>query len=299
MSMTNYELYKVFYWAAKTGSLTKAAKSLYLTQPSVSYAVKQLEDRFKMKLFYRTAKGVALTEEGSVLFSYIEQSQVLITIAEEKMEALKNLTSGELRIGGSDSLFKHFMLSHLEAFHHEHPAIKLQLIHGTTPEIINYLKEGKIDLGVVRMPISDPQLEFREGIELQDCFVAGAHYAELNGVELSLEQLLEYPLVLFSRNSRARMAINELVQGYGYELKPSIEVGSVDLLIEFARKGLGISYVTREFVSNELENGSLFEIKLDVQLPPSQVGIMNMRNVPLSTVARKFVERFDKRMSDG
>lgn len=89
MSMTNYELYKVFYWAAKTGSLTKAAKSLYLTQPSVSYAVKQLEDRFKMKLFYRTAKGVALTEEGSVLFSYIEQSQVLITIAEEKMEALK------------------------------------------------------------------------------------------------------------------------------------------------------------------------------------------------------------------
>lgn len=293
MSMTNYELYKVFYWAAKTGSLTKAAKTLYLTQPSVSYAIKQLEDRFQMKLFFRTPKGVALTEEGNVLFSYIEQSQVLITIAEEKMAALKNLTSGELRIGGSDSLFKHYLLSHLEEFHYDYPAIKLQLIHGTTPEIINYLKEGKIDLGVVRLPISDTQLEFRQGIQLQDCFVAGARYAELNGVELSLEQLTEYPIILFSRNSRARMAINELAHDYNIELKPAIEVGSVDLLIELARRGLGISYVTREFVSKELESGALFEIKLNVPLPPSQVGIMNMRNVPLSTVARKFVERFD------
>ena len=292
MSMTNYELYKVFYWAAKTGSLTKAAKTLYLTQPSVSYAIKQLEDRFQMKLFFRTPKGVALTEEGHVLFSYIEQSQVLITIAEEKMEALKNLMSGELRIGGSDSLFKHYLLSHLEEYHYEYPAIKLQLIHGTTPEIINYLKEGKIDLGVVRLPISDNQLEFREGIMLQDCFVAGKRYAELNGVEMSLEELTSYPIILFSRNSRARMAINELAQGYNIELKPAIEVGSVDLLIELARRGTGISYVTREFVSKELEEGSLFEIKLDVPLPPSRVGIMNMRNVPLSTAAKRFVERF-------
>ena len=86
------------------------------------------------------------------------------------------------------------------------------------------------------------------------------------------------------------MAITELFQSYGYEIKPEIEVGSVDLLIEFARKGLGISYVTREFVSKELEEGSLFEIQLDVQLPPSQVGFMIMRNMPLSNAASKFIE---------
>jgi len=290
MSMTNYELYKVFYWAAKTGSLTKAAKSLYITQPSVSHAIKQLEDSFGMTLFYRNSKGVALTQEGNILYSYIEQSQILITLAEEKLAALKNLESGELRIGGSDSLFKHYLLAYLEKFHRDFPAVKLQLIHGTTPEIIAFLKEGKIDLGVVRMPIVDPQLELKEGIQLQDCFVAGAHYAELKDVVLSLDKLIQYPLILFSRNSRARMAITELMQGYGYELKPAIEVGSVDLLIEIARKGLGISYVTREFVSKELEDGSLFEIKLDVQLPPSQVGLMIMRNMPLSSAASSFIE---------
>lgn len=286
----NYELYKVFYWAAKTGSLTKAAKALYLTQPSVSHAIKQLEDSFGITLFYRTSKGVTLTQEGTMLYSYIEQSQILISLAEEKMAALKNLDSGELRIGGSDSLFKHYLLPYLEDFHRHHSGVKLHLNHGTTPEIITFLKEGRIDLGVVRMPIVDSQLEVTESIKLQDCFVAGARYDELKDVILSLETLLQYPVILFSRNSRARMAITELFQKYGYTLKPEIEVGSVDLLIEFARKGLGISYVTREFVSNELEEGSLFEIQLDVQLPPTHVGIMIMRNMPLSSAASRFIE---------
>jgi DNA-binding transcriptional LysR family regulator len=286
----NYELYKVFYWAAKTGSLTQAAKALYLTQPSVSHAIKQLEERIGVTLFYRNSKGVSLTQEGKILFSYIEQSQILITLAEEKMVALKNLDSGELRIGGSDSLFKHYLLPFLEDFHVKYPGIKLHLNHGTTPEVISYLKEGRIDLGVVRMPIFDSQLEVTESIELQDCFVAGERYAELKGQALSMEQLMEYPVILFSRNSRVRMAITELFEKYGHELKPDIEVGSVDLLIEFAKRGLGISYVTREFVAKELKEGSLFEIQLDVEIPPSKVGLMVMRNMPISAAATRFIE---------
>ena len=118
----NHELYKVFYWAAKTGSLTQAAKGLYLTQPSVSHAIKQLEDSFGITLFYRNSKGVVLTQEGEVLYSYIEKSQILILQAEKQMAALKNLDSGELRIGGSDSLFKHYLLQYLEEFHNSIPA---------------------------------------------------------------------------------------------------------------------------------------------------------------------------------
>jgi len=291
MSMgNNYELYKVFYWAAKTGSLTQAAKMLYLTQPSVSHAIKQLEESFGITLFYRTSKGVALTQEGSVLYSYIEQSQMLISLAEEKMAALKNLESGELRIGGSDSLFKHYVLPYLEQFHERHPGVKLHLNHGTTPEIIGFLKEGRIDLGVVRMPIVDPQLQVTESFQLQDCFVAGARYAQLKGAVLSLAELLQYPIILFSRNSRARMTITELFQSYGYSIKPEIEVGSVDLLIEFAKRGLGISYVTREFVTKELEEGALFEVRIDVPLPPAHVGILTMNSVPLSHAAAAFIE---------
>nr|WP_155987977.1 LysR family transcriptional regulator [Gorillibacterium massiliense] len=288
--INNYELYKVFYWAAKTGSLTQAAKTLYLTQPSVSHAIKQLENSFGLPLFHRNARGVTLTQEGTILYSYIEQSQLLISLAEEKMTALKNMDDGELRIGASGSLFKHYLLPYLEDFHRKHPGVKLYLNHGTTPEIISFLKEGQIDLGVVRMPITDPQLEIKESFQLQDSFVAGSLFSELKDKVLTLEQLLEYPIILFSRNSRARMAITEVFKGYGYSLKPEIEVGSVELLIELARKGLGISYVTREFVKQELEEGSLFEIRLDIPLPPAQVGIMTTRNMPLSIAASEFIK---------
>jgi DNA-binding transcriptional LysR family regulator len=195
-----------------------------------------------------------------------------------------------LRIGGSDSLFKHYLLPYLETYHQQFPGIKLRLNHGTTPEIIAFLKEGVIDMGIVRLPIVDAQLEVKESIQLQDCFVAGAHYAKLKGGKLGLAELLEYPIILFTRNSRARMGITSLFQSYNLSIKPAIEVGSVELLIEFARKGLGISYVTREFVAKELAEDTLFEVQLDVPLPPSQVGIMTMRNVPLSNSAARFID---------
>jgi len=290
----NYELYKVFYWAAKTGSLTQAARKLYLTQPSVSHAIKQLEERFGVTLFSRTARGVELTQEGAVLYAYIEQSQMLISLAEEKMAALRSLESGELRIGGSDSLFKHYLLPYLEQFHERYPGIRLHLHHGTTPEIIGFLKEGRIDLGVARMPIVDPQLQAMETYRLQDCFVAGSRYEHLKGEVLPLERLLEYPIILFSRNSRARMTITELFQSKGFALRPEIEVGSVDLLIEFAKRGLGISYVAKEFVTQELEEGVLFEVRIDLPLPPAKVGILTMSSVPLSGAASAFIELIGK-----
>ncbi|WP_127530123.1 LysR family transcriptional regulator [Paenibacillus kobensis] len=294
MSMINFELYKVFYLAAKSGSLSQAAKSLFLTQPSVSHAIKQLEEHMGVTLFTRNARGVTLTQEGNVLFSYIEQAYNFISLAEEKMAEFKSMDSGELRIGGSDSLFKHYLLPYLETFHEHYPGVGIHLTHGTTPEIISSLKEGSIDLGVVRLPIIDPQLEVKEGIQLQDCFVAGSRFNELRDRVLTMEQLTQYPIILFSRNSRARMAVTELFREQGCELKPEIELGSVDLLIEFARKGLGISFVTREFVAKELEEGSLFEVKLDVALPPSKVGIMTLRHIPLSIAAKAFIERIEQ-----
>jgi DNA-binding transcriptional LysR family regulator len=286
----NDELYKIFFRAAKSGSLSRAAKELYLTQPSISHAIKQLEERLGLPLFIRTSRGVVLTQEGAVLYSYIEQSQLLISLAEEKLAALKNLESGELRIGGSDSLFKHYLLPYLERYHQLYPSIRLYLDHGTTPEIISFLKAGKIDMGVVRLPILDPQLSVAETIQLQECFVAGDRFRALKGKVLTLEQLLRYPLILFSRNSRARMAITEVVQSYGLKLDPAIEVGSVELLKEFARRGLGIAYVTREFAAQEMKEGSLFELQLSIQLPPTQIGIMTMVNVPLSTSAGRFLD---------
>ncbi|MBD0384245.1 LysR family transcriptional regulator [Paenibacillus sedimenti] len=292
--MINFELYKVFYLTAKSGSLSKAAKELFITQPSVSHSIKLLEDNLGLQLFARTSKGVELTKEGAVLYSYIEQAYNFISLAEVKLSELRNFSSGEIKIGGSDSLCKHYLLPFLESFHEQFPHVQINLVNGTTPEIVKQLKEGKIDMGIVRTPILDDQLQVREGITIQDCFVTGPKYRELSKHRVSLSKLLSYPIILFSRNSSSRKFITRLFQEHGLILEPEIELGSVDLLIEFAKIGFGVSFVTKEFVAKELEEGTLFEVKLDVVIPSTKIGIITLKNMPLSNSAAAFVAKLEK-----
>lgn len=297
--MVNWELYKVFCYAARTRSLSEAAKQLYITQPSVSHSIKLLEEQLGLQLFSRVPRGVELTKDGAVLYSYLEHAFSFISLAEEKINELTHLTSGEIKIGGSDSLCKHFLMPFLESFHAEFPDIQINLVHGTTPEIVKHLKEGRIDLGIVRMPVADEQLHIDEGIPLQDCFVAGPKYRELAGRELTMEELLQYPIILFSSNSNSRGFITGLFQERGLELQPEIELGSVDLLIEFAKIGFGISFVTKEFVAKELEEGTLFEIRLKEPLPPAKTGIITLKRMPLSNAAGAFVSRMNLSRTGG
>lgn len=289
--MKNWELYKVFYLTAKLGSVSKAAKELYLTQPSVSHSIKLLEEGLDMQLFVRTSKGVELTSEGRLLYPYMEQAFNFISLAEEKLHELQNFESGEIKIGGSDSLCKHYLMPFLESFHGEFPHIQINLVHGTTPEIVKYLKEGRIDIGIVRLPVDDDHIHVKEGIALQDCFVAGPKYRELIQKNVTLEELLQYPIILFSRNSNSRNLITGFFREHGLSLEPEIELGSVDLLMEFAKIGFGISFVTREFAASELQKGTLFEVKLNTPIPPTRTGIITLKSVPLSKAAAKFVKK--------
>src|SRR5690348_8386581 len=99
--MNNLEWYRIFLQTAKAGNFTKAAEELFITQPSVSYAIKQLEDALGLKLFHRLSKGVVLTAEGEALFEYVQQSFLILNRGESKIQALKQLDDGELRIGAS------------------------------------------------------------------------------------------------------------------------------------------------------------------------------------------------------
>ncbi|MGZ9584710.1 LysR family transcriptional regulator [Paenibacillus marinisediminis] len=281
----NMDLYQVFYFTAKTGSLSKAAEELFITQPAVTHAIKQLESKLGGQLFIRTSKGVTLTAEGSMLFTYIEQAYHFIHEGERKIGEMHELISGEVKIGAGDTLCKHYLLPHLKAYHESFPSIKIQVINRTTAETISLLKEGKIDLGIVNLPLSDPNIEIQEGMTIHDCFIAGEGYKQLSETAISLEQLLTYPLVLLEEGSRTRAYLDEIASEQGLTIKPEIELGSVDLLIEFARSGFGIACVIKEFITQELIGNSLYEIQLQNPLPPRKIGIIKRKRTPLSFAA--------------
>jgi DNA-binding transcriptional LysR family regulator len=290
--VANLELYRVFYWTAVERNLTRAAERLFITQPSVSHSIKQLEEALGIVLFHRHAKGVRLTDEGQLLFANISQAFHSIESAERHIAEINNLIRGELRIGSSDSLCKYYLLPHLGRFCRDHPDLRLDLVHGTTPEIVRQVKEGRVDFGIVRLPLADDSLRIHETILVQDCFVTGGKFAHLADRPLSLAELCTYPLILFTKTSSSRAFIEQFAAGHGLTIRPEIELASVDLLIEFAKAGLGISFVTKQFVQTELNGGILFELPLIEQIPPRKIGVIFLKNRRLSPATRAFTSDY-------
>jgi LysR family cyn operon transcriptional activator len=294
----NLELYRIFHFVVMAGSISGAAKELFISQRAVSQSFKQLEEKLGGKLFFRTSKGIKLTTEGEVLFKYIDQAYNIIRTAENKFNEMQNLAEGEIKIGAGDTLCRYYLIPYLELFHREYPGVKIHVTNRTTPETISLLKSGKVDLGIINLPTDvDNSVTVKETISIQDCFVAGQHYRHLSEGTIPLSELIRYPIMVLEKGTSTREYIDNYAKEHGFEISPEIELGSIDLLIQFAKIGLGISCVVRNFVDEEIKDGNLYEVKLSEPIPERKVGIAILKDFPLSAVARKFVEILQKKHS--
>lgn len=284
------DLYKVFWQVAKCKSFSKGAKELYMTQPAVSQAIIQLERELETRLFTRTSKGVALTSEGDILFEHINSGISLIEAGEKKLLEVKNLMTGELKIGVGDTISRYFLLPHLEKFHSTSPNIRLKIINNTTLELCNMLKSGEIEIAVCNLPVVDSSLEIRKCLSIQDVFVCGQKYKDIISEPINLEELSSLPLILLEPNSNSRKYVEKYMLSKGIKISPEIELGSHDLLLEFAKANLGIACVIREFSKEYLENETLYEINITEKIPERSIGFCFLKGVSLSPASRKFVE---------
>ncbi|KIL76761.1 LysR family transcriptional regulator [Bacillus badius] len=293
--ISKLDLYKVFCIVAESGSFSKAAKALYMTQPAVSQAMMQLERELDTRLFNRTPKGVSLTNEGKLLFEYVHSAIHLIDVGEEKILEFKNLTIGELKIGVGDTISRYFLLPYLEAFHNRYPNIKFKIVNGTTSELCSILKSGEVDIAICNFPIDDPAFEKLPCLDVQDIFVCGEKYKHTLPQPLAFQQLAKLPLIFLEPRSNSRKYVEDFILSKGLKISPEFELGSHDLLLEFARINLGIACVTKEFSLDYLNKGAVHEIQLLEEIPKRSIGICFLKSVPLSTAATKFVETIQLR----
>lgn len=285
----NMEWYRIFLHTAKLGNLTKAAQELHITQPSVSYAIKQLETQLEVKLFDRLSKGVKLTSEGLEVLAYVEKSFTILHAGEIQLQALKNLTAGELRIGASGPVIKHLLLPLLDTFHAEHPDVRIRLSQGKTSDIRDRLLDGQIDIGLVHLPLSDHELVVSHLTEIQDCFVVGEAYRHLVDTPFSAQALAQLPLLLLSEASSTRLFIEQWFASQGITPDADMELSSMDMLIEMAIRGYGAAFVTQSFIDQELENKKLFRLQTIEPIPLRSVGFATRRNSSLPIIANRFI----------
>lgn len=288
--VSKLDLYKVFCVVGKSNSFSMAARDLYMTQPAVSQSIMQLERELNTRLFNRTPKGVTLTDEGNLLFEYVNSAISLIDAGEEKILEIKNLTAGELKIGVGDTTSKYFLLPHLENFRNNYPNIKFKIVNGTTNELISTLKSGEVDMAICNLPIEDPTLEIVPSFEIQDTFVYAEKFNKLLSKPISLHELVDLPLIFLEPKSNSRRFVEDFLLSKGIKISPEFELGSHDLMLEFAKISLGIACVTKEFSLDYLKKGLLNEVQLIDEIPKRSIGICFLKSVPLSPASTRFFE---------
>ncbi|WP_077215181.1 LysR family transcriptional regulator [Bacillus dakarensis] len=287
------DLYRIFNVVSKNNSFSKAAHELYMTQSAVSQAISKLEKELDIQLFYRTSKGVVLTNEGSLLNEHVNSALGIIQAAEDKILEFKSLKTGELRIGVGDTISRYFLLPYLEEFRTAYPGVKLTILNGTTTEICEFIKSGKADIGICNLPIQEENLQVIPCKEIQDIFVCGEKYKKITEKPISLEYLMRMPLIFLEKKSNSRIYVENFLKKRGFQVSPVFELGSYDLLLEFTKINLGIACVTKEFSKDYLNSGNLYEVTLEETIPKRNIGICYLRNVPLSRAAKRFVERIN------
>ena len=147
----DFELYRIFYVVAKNRNITKASKELNISQPAISKSIKNLEEQLGGQLFFRTKRGVILTDEGKEFYKYISQAIEYIYNAENKFSDLVNLETGCIKIGISTTLTKEFLLPYLEKFHYLYPKIDIQIVTSYTDDLMTKLKNGLIDILILNL----------------------------------------------------------------------------------------------------------------------------------------------------
>ncbi len=282
--------YRSFVETASQGSVSLAARKLYMTQPAVSQALRQLETELGVRLFTRTPRGVVLTAEGSELYGYARMALGLLETGELKLREASSLERGELRLGVGDTALKGYLLPYLDAFHAAHPGVRLRIVNGTTPELAELLKGGAIDLALCNLPLGDDALETVPCLEVRDVFVCAPRMLSSLAQPLGLESVSRLPLVLLETRSNSRRYVDAFFLRHGIVLEPEIELGSHDLLVSFAAIGLGAACVVREFAQSALAEGTVQELQLSEPLPPRHLGFCRVRGVAPPAAAARFMD---------
>ena len=294
-SNINLNLYKTFYDVAKYGSISKAAKESFTSQPAISKSIKKLEEELGTQLFYRNLNGVELTEKGKELLYFVEKSYNNLIIAERNMLETENLQRGKLSIGMPSNIGSFLLFDKIIDFHKKFPKIEVTIITGSTSKLISLLDSHKIDFAIDTSPVDvalTEDMNVRKLKEVQYCFIVkkGTNLLKINEIN-SLKDLKKYPLILPITGTANRNDLDCVLKENNINIENIINIHTSEMIIAGVKKDLGIGYVICNLVEQEILNGEIEKLAIQEILPTVDINIIYNKHF-LTTAPRKFIEEY-------
>lgn len=286
----NLNLYRIFYYVAKEGSISAAAKKIYVSQPAISKSLKKLEELLNVDLFYRTLTGVQLTEFGETLLFYVENSYNSLLTAERTLLESKALERGKVSIGVPSHIGSFFLFEYIEKFKKDYPNIKIKIVSRSTNEMIEQLESHEIDFMIDSSPVDTKynNVIVEKLVTFPNSFITNKKYDENM---TSLKDFEDEPFILPVNRSSRRKELESLLTSNNIELKNIIEIETTEMAISAAKKGFGICVIAEEAVKTELEQGQLYKLNVKEKLPGLEINIVYIENF-LPPAPRKFIDMF-------
>ncbi len=283
-----YDYYRIFYFVAKYQSFTQAAKVLNSNQPNLTKYINNLEHQLSCKLFIRTNRGVNLTPEGEKLYAHVEVAFEQFKAAELELANDKNLESGVVTIGVSNTALHGMLLPVLGHFRETYPGIQLKLSNQTTPQSLQALKTGTVDFSLVTTPVNIQKPFIATDLKsFQEILIGSPKYQELAKRAMDITETVQYPLIFLGTNTTTREFYNTLYSQYGLVLNPDIETATTDQLLPLVKNNLGLAFIPQSFVVEALVEQEVITIPLRQEVPMRKICIVEDSSRHLNIAASK------------
>lgn len=260
---------QVFHTVARVLNFTKAAAILHMTQPAVTFQIRQLEEHFNTRLFDRTHNRISLTSAGARVFEYADRIFELYDEMEGTVRDMTGEMAGVLVIGASTTLAEYVLPSLLGHFKRQYPDVVIRLKVSNTDAIVAMVQDNEIDLGVVEAPVANKKLAV-EVFRIDQLVVVAPAGHPLSAKKTSRpDDLLAYPYIAREHGSGTREVTLEYFRDAGVDparLNVIMELGSPESIKGAVEAGMGVSIISRTTLAKELKLGTLVAINLDPPL---------------------------------
>lgn len=280
-----YDYYRIFYYVAKYGNVTQAARVLLNNQPNLTRAVKTLESELGCPLFIRSNRGMKLTPEGERLLRHIRIAIENIEAGEAEIIESRNLERGSVFVAASEVALHCVLLPVLKKYRSLYPGIKLKISNHSTPQAIDAIKNGFADIAVVTTPtLPSAMLEEITVRKFREVAVCSSAFSELWGRKVSFEELLSYPLISLGTQTKSYELYSEFFAGEGLRYQPETEAATADQIVPMVKADLGIGFVPEEFLEG-IEGVSVIET--ENPLPEREIRLVKRCEQPLGIAAKE------------
>lgn len=279
---------KIFVAVCEEKSVTKAAQSLHLAQPSVSLAVTELEEYYGVRLFDRISRKLLITELGK---QFLEYATHIVTLFDRMEREIRNWdAAGILRIGSSITIGNHLIPGYVKTFTEAHPQMKVQVTIDNSQNIEDRILANEVDFALIEGLVHSPQIESQKFMEDELVLICGKGHPLYGQDEAEVQTIVGYDFILREKGSGGRELFDSSMLIHQIEIEPLWESVSNQAIIRAVSQGLGISILPQMLLETQLDDGSLWKIRLkDISFKRDYFVIYH-KNKYLTESAKKFIE---------